>query len=153
VTPQQAVEKMIAHWRSQVQQVLPEKPDIIVLPEACDRPSGAWREKQKLREFYECRGDLVRNMLAELTVEHGFRIVYAAHIQEADGTWRNAAQIIGRDGGTQTIILQGRSPFGAKRLSSKASDVVSLLLVYQAEYAAFPLVVHPPASYNRCSTK
>ncbi|MDF2721485.1 MAG: carbon-nitrogen hydrolase family protein, partial [Paenibacillus sp.] len=57
VTPQQAVEKMVAHWRSQVQQVLPEKPDIIVLPEACDRPSGAWREKQKLREFYECRGD------------------------------------------------------------------------------------------------
>jgi len=34
--PQKVVDKMIAHWRSRFAQVLPDRPDLIVVPEACN---------------------------------------------------------------------------------------------------------------------
>ena len=37
LTGQDAVNKMLEHWTNKLQKVLPEKPDLIVLPEACDR--------------------------------------------------------------------------------------------------------------------
>jgi len=38
--PQKIVDKIIAHWQKKFAQVLPDKPDLIVVPEACDRPAG-----------------------------------------------------------------------------------------------------------------
>ena len=34
----QEVEKVIDYWKRKLDQVLPDKPNIIVLPEGCDRP-------------------------------------------------------------------------------------------------------------------
>jgi len=48
--PQQVVKKMIAHWRGRFAQVLPDKPDLIVVPEACDRPAGFGLDKRL--EYY-----------------------------------------------------------------------------------------------------
>jgi len=44
--PQQIVDRMIAHWKGKFARVLPDKPDLIVVPEACDRPSGFSHEQQ-----------------------------------------------------------------------------------------------------------
>ena len=50
---QDVVKKMIAHWRGRFAQILPDKPDLIVVPEACDRPGGF--SSEKLKEYYKVR--------------------------------------------------------------------------------------------------
>ncbi len=51
--PQKIVGQMIAFWRQEFAQVLPDRPDLIVVPEACDRPAGLPRDK--LQEYYRVR--------------------------------------------------------------------------------------------------
>ncbi len=36
--PQALVDQVIEFWGNELARVLPDKPDLIVLPEACDRP-------------------------------------------------------------------------------------------------------------------
>ena len=57
-TPQRIVDRVISHWRGRFAQVLPDKPDLIVAPEACDRPSGL--SKERVFAYYEVRKNRVR---------------------------------------------------------------------------------------------
>ena len=43
--PQAIVDRMKSHWKGRLAQVLPDKPDLIVLPEACDRPGGISQDR------------------------------------------------------------------------------------------------------------
>ena len=55
--PQAVVGQVIAHWRREFSQVLPDRPDLIVVPEACDRVGGLSRER--LLEYYRVRKDQI----------------------------------------------------------------------------------------------
>ena len=46
-TGQAAVDRMIEHWRRKLDLVLPDRPDLIVVPECCDRYAG-WTVDQAL---------------------------------------------------------------------------------------------------------
>jgi hypothetical protein len=94
--PQKAVERMIAHWRGEFAQVLPDRPDLIVVPEACDRPGGF--SDEKLREYYDIRKDQVLEFFAGTAKENNCYIVYSAYRQMADGTRRNSSVLIDRKG-------------------------------------------------------
>jgi len=59
---QQVVNKVIAYWKHHFPRVLPDKPDLIVVPEACDRPRGISADKQK--EYYRIRKNQVRDYFA-----------------------------------------------------------------------------------------
>lgn len=93
---EEAVERMKQHWERELDRVLPDGPDLIVLPEACDRP---YYEPVELRNaFYRVRGTRIREMLAEKARQHHCYITYSAHVELPDGTWRNAVQLLDRDG-------------------------------------------------------
>lgn len=94
--PQKAVERMMAHWRGQFAQVLPDRPDLIVVPEACDRPGGFSGEK--LREYYAVRKDQVQEFFAKTAKENNCYIVYSGYRQMAGGTRRNSSVLIDRKG-------------------------------------------------------
>ena len=94
--PQRIVERMIAHWRGRFAQVLPDKPDLIVVPEACDRPSGLSMEKRLA--YYRVRQNQVRDYFAQVARENHCYMVYSAAREMDDGTWRNSSVLIGRDG-------------------------------------------------------
>ncbi len=94
--PQKIVNKMIAHWKQHFSRVLPDKPDLIVVPEACDRPRGISPDKQK--EYYRVRKDQVRDYFAQVARKNNCYIVYSAKRAVADGTWRNSSVMIGRKG-------------------------------------------------------
>jgi len=94
--PQKVVEAMIAHWRREFSQVLPDRPDLIVAPEACDRPAGLSSD-QRLA-YYRVRKDQVRDFFASVANENRCYIVYSAAREMEDGTWRNSSTLIGRDG-------------------------------------------------------
>ncbi len=93
---QKAVDRMIAHWRDELAQVLPDLPDLIVVPEACDRYPAHSREERL--SYYRVRGNQVRDFFAETARKHRCYIAYSAARELSDGTWRNSTQIINRDG-------------------------------------------------------
>jgi hypothetical protein len=93
-----AVETMTTHLLGRLEQVLPDSPDLILLPEACDRPAGwAW-QPARLRDYYETRGDRIRDRLAEVAARHRCHIAYSAVRRLADGTWRNSTVLLDRAG-------------------------------------------------------
>ncbi|MBE0537188.1 MAG: carbon-nitrogen hydrolase family protein [Phycisphaerae bacterium] len=94
--PQAIVNRMIGHWKGRLAQVLPDKPDLIVLPEVCDRPSGL--SQDKVLEYYGVRKDQVRDFFASVAKDNRCYIVYSAKRAAADGTWRNSSVLLDRNG-------------------------------------------------------
>jgi len=94
--PRKIVEKAIEHWQSKFSQILADRPDLIVVPEACDRPSDYPRNK--LLEYYRVRKNQVRDFFAKVAKENNCYIVYSAVREMEDGTWRNSSVLINRTG-------------------------------------------------------
>ena len=93
---QAAVQQIIALWEERLAQVLPDRPDLIVVPEASDRyPAHSTDERLA---YYRVRGNQVRDFFADVARRHRCHIAYSAAREMPDGTWRNSAQVIGRDG-------------------------------------------------------
>ncbi|HBE03580.1 MAG TPA: carbon-nitrogen hydrolase family protein, partial [Spirochaetia bacterium] len=92
----ETVDIMIRHWQEQLSQVTPDNPDLIVLPEACDRfPTHTMTER---KEYYHFRGDKILNFFCEYAVKNKCYIVYSAVRETYDGTYRNSTQLINRQG-------------------------------------------------------
>ena len=108
--PQKVVDKMIAHWRKKFAQVLPDKPDMIVVPEVCDRPGGFSLEKQ--RQYYKVRKDQVQKFFAQVARENNCYIVYSANREMPDGTRRNSNVLIDRKGNVAGIYNKNHPTIG-----------------------------------------
>lgn len=108
--PQKVVEKMIAHWKRQFAQVLPDRPDLIVVPEACDRPGGFGAEK--LREYYKIRKDQVQQFFARTARENKCYIIYSAYRVMPDGSRRNSSVLIDRKGNVAGIYNKNHPTIG-----------------------------------------
>jgi len=93
---QALVDNMIQHWRRQLDQVLPDRPDLIVVPEVCDRYNGHSRER--VAQYYRERGERVLDFFRGVARDNGCNIAYSAAREAKDGTWRNSTLIIDRAG-------------------------------------------------------
>ncbi|MCU1439195.1 MAG: nitrilase [Rhodoglobus sp.] len=91
------VDLEIQDWTKRVSAVLPDEPDIIVLPEAADRPSTELFDVDHQREYYAHRGMRIRDHFARIAEENNCNIAYSTVFVDSDGT-RNATQIIDRSG-------------------------------------------------------
>lgn len=90
---------MIDYLKLQLCDVLPDKPDLVVVPEACDRFINFTMDERK--EYYRVRGDRIRDFYSEIARENNCYIAYSACRylpEESDKPFRNSTQIIGRDG-------------------------------------------------------
>ncbi|MBV9868799.1 MAG: carbon-nitrogen hydrolase family protein [Abitibacteriaceae bacterium] len=93
---QALVDNMIAFWQSQLDQVLPDKPDLIVLPEMGDRYRGF--KPEQAAQYYEVRGEQVLEFYCKTARDHNCYISYSAAREAKDGTYRNSTLIIDRTG-------------------------------------------------------
>lgn len=91
----------MAYWRAQIDKVLPDKPDLIVTPECCDRPAGMSGEQKAA--YYRVRGDRMRDFFMQQASAHNTNIAYGAMRLLKDGTCRNSIQFINRHGGIDGI--------------------------------------------------
>ena len=66
--PQKVVERMIAHWKRQLAQVLPDRPDLIVVPECCDQLEGG--DPKDIRAYYQVRKNQIRDFFTEVAKEN-----------------------------------------------------------------------------------
>jgi len=94
--PQDVVRTMINHWRGRLAQVLPDRPDLIVVPEACDRPRGL--SSEKVWDYYNVRKDQVLDFFRETARQNKCYMIYSAVRAAPDDTWRNASVLIDRTG-------------------------------------------------------
>ena len=112
MTNEQLIERMMALWRAEIDAVLPEKPDLILLPEVCDRYANLSAEQN--RAYYDARGDRMRDFFAGVARENGCCIAYSACVS---GRGRLLPQLDAahRPHGPGRGNLQQESPGGERR--------------------------------------
>lgn len=93
---EKAIEFMIDMWTKELRPVLADNPDLIVLPEACDRFSAMSMEDRKA--YYTLRGNKIRDFFAKVAKDNNCYIAYSAARKMEDGTFRNSTQLIDRKG-------------------------------------------------------
>lgn len=93
---QKLVEQVISYWEKQLSQVLPNKPDLIVLPEGSDQPGGLTME-EKLA-YLRVRKNQILDFFASIARNNNCYIVYGTNRLLEDGTRRNSSVIIDRKG-------------------------------------------------------
>lgn len=96
MTDEEKVQEMMNHWEKMIRPVLPDKPDIIVLPEACDRYGG--QSNAENRAYYDVRKNRIRDFFQKMAKENQCYIAYSAARQVKDGSFRNSTQLIDRSG-------------------------------------------------------
>lgn len=96
--PSTIVDNMIGFWKQKFEHVLPDKPDLIVVPEACDRPENMPIDKRIA--YYRTRGDAIRDYFSQTAAENNCFVVYSAARELPDGTWRNCSELMDRRGET-----------------------------------------------------
>ena len=89
--PQKLVNQVIAFWKRELNQVLPDKPDLIVLPEFCDL-SGAGNEYLRVRK------NQVLDYFSSVAKDHHCYIAFGMKREESEGVWRNSCVILDRNG-------------------------------------------------------
>ena len=95
-TPQQIVRRVKDFWQSRFAQVLPDRPDLIVLSENCDRPVHLPADREFA--YYAVRGNQIRDYFSKVAKENHCYITYPAIRQLDDGTWRNSLVLLDRQG-------------------------------------------------------
>jgi len=94
--PQQMVDGMIKFWAGELKQVLPDNPDLIVLPEVCARPGGMTAEKRKA--YYAIRKDQLLDYFRSIAKANNCYIAYGTMRDSGEGRIRNSCVIVGRQG-------------------------------------------------------
>jgi len=90
------VEQMVAFWRTQLTPVLLDRPDLVVLPELCDRFDGATVEQTvTLRPAMLAA---MREAMAEVAREHSCYLVQGSAVADEQGIWHNSALLLDRSG-------------------------------------------------------
>ncbi len=117
-SPQEMVDGMIEFWKNQLKQVLPDQPDLILLPEACDRPRGLDIKTQF--EYFKVRKDQMKDFFRKVSKENHCYIAYGTKRQVEDGSWRNSLIIIGRDGQIAGIYEKNFPTIGEMEAGIKA---------------------------------
>jgi len=112
--PETDVEKAFdlvrSQWEREIEQVLPDRPDLIVLPEACDRPGG-W-PPERMHAYYRARGTRMQEFFAEIANKRRCYIAYAAVREAPDGTWRNSIVMLDRKGDAAGIYNKNHVTMG-----------------------------------------
>lgn len=94
--PQEAVPRMKAHWENQLDQVLPERPELIVLHECSSRfPNMTMADR--LKYYHDHHAEFLEFFRAKAADNH-CSIVYSAVRELPDGTRRNSSQLIDSEG-------------------------------------------------------
>jgi len=91
-----AVARMIDHWRAHFARVLPDRPDLILVPECCDRYPA--QPLPQCQEYYRYRAHQVGDYFASVARDNSCYVAYPAVRLLPDGTWRNSLELFDRGG-------------------------------------------------------
>jgi hypothetical protein len=118
--PQELVNAVIEFWKKEIIQVLPDKPDLIVLPEFCDM-SGAGDAYLRVRK------NQVLDYLSSVARSNHCYIAFGMKREESQGVWRNSCVIIDRKGGIAGIYDKNFPTIGEMEDGINASNMAPII--------------------------
>ena len=116
--PQQLVTEMIAFWEKELASVLPDKPDLIVLPEVCDQPAEMSTELHL--KYIAGKGKRFMEYLSSVAAEHKCYIAFGTDHQLDDGSLRNSCFILDRKGEVAGVYNKNFPTIGEMEAGIKA---------------------------------
>lgn len=94
--PQKSVDRMIEFWQREIEVVLPSKPDLIVLTEACDRPQGL--NDDQVLAYYRVRKNQILDYFATVAKANNCYIAFGMKRDAGNGSWLNSCYLLNRKG-------------------------------------------------------
>ena len=112
---QEIVDHVIAFWEKELKQVLPDKPDLIVLPEFCDLSGEG-------DEYLRVRKNQVLDYFASVAKSNNCYIAFGMKREEKTGLWRNSCVVLDRKGGIAGIYNKNFPTIQEMESGIKACD-------------------------------
>ena len=98
---QAIVDQVIEFWKRELKQVLPDRPDLILLSEVCDAPRGL--NKEEMNEYYKVRKNQVQDYFASEARKNNCYIAFGTYRDSEDGSKWNSLVILNRKGEVEGI--------------------------------------------------
>lgn len=112
---QEIVDHVIKYWDVKLKQVLPDKPDLIVLPEFCDLSDEG-------EEYLEVRKNQVLDYFASVAKSNKCYIAFGMKRKDRDQLWRNSCVLLDRKGEITGIYDKNYPTIGEMENGIIASD-------------------------------
>lgn len=93
--PQKMVNQILEYWKGELNKVLPNRPDLILLTEACDCPGGLTEEEQF--NYFKVRKNQILNYFSSVAMANHCYIAFGMK-REENGTWWNSCVLLDREG-------------------------------------------------------
>jgi len=129
--PQKLVDQVIEFWQKELIQVLPDKPDLIVLPEFCDL-SGAGKD------YIRVRKNQVLDYFASVAKDNHCYIAFGTKREDSDGLWRNSCIILDRNGSIAGIYNKNFPTIGEMEDGIKAGKEAPL---FQCDFGTIGVAI------------
>ena len=94
--PADVAQAMIDFWKDKLDSVLPDRPDLILLPEMCDRPQG-WTS-DGTAAYFEARENRLFDFFRSVAAKNRCYVAYSSALRASDGRFRNATAVLDREG-------------------------------------------------------
>ena len=112
---QEMVDHVISFWKKELSQVLPDRPDLIVLPEFCDL-SGEGADYLKVRK------DQILDYFSSVAATNKCYIAFGTRRLDQTGYWRNSCIVLDRTGKIAGIYDKNFPTIMEMEQGIKASD-------------------------------
>lgn len=136
LSPQKMVDQMEVFWKEQLAQVLPDRPDLIVLPEVCDQPAGMNIEERL--HYYKARGNQFIDFLALVAEENQCYIAFGTKRFDSDGNLRNSCILINRTGGIEGIYNKNFITYRGVEFGTKPGNSTP---IFQTDFGTLGCVI------------
>ena len=117
---QEMVNHVIAFWEKELKQVLPDKPDLIVLPEFCDFSGEG-------DDYLSVRKDQVLDYFSKAAKNNHCYIAFGMKRKDQAGLWRNSCVVIDRKGEIAGIYNKNFPTISEMEGGIKASNEASII--------------------------
>lgn len=94
--PQKSVDRMIEFCKGEINMVLPSKPDLIVLTEACDRPQGLDDDQQ--HRYYRVRKNQILDYFKLVAKANHCYLAFGMKRDVGNDKWLNSCFLLDREG-------------------------------------------------------
>jgi hypothetical protein len=92
------VSQNIELWRGEIEKVLPDQPDIIILPELCDRPKVGSITEEELSEMFASGNDSFLKFILDIAKKNRTHILYPSYRIDERGEKWNSCYLVDRAG-------------------------------------------------------
>jgi hypothetical protein len=129
--PQKIVDQVIEFWKREFKQVIPDKPDLIVLSEFCDMSEAG-------NEYLKVRKNQVLDYFASVAKSNQCYIAFGMKREDSEGVWCNSCVLLDRKGGIAGIYDKNFPTIGEMEEGTKAGKEARL---FQCDFGKVAMVI------------